>query len=84
MNSRCIPEIEISVLPQQSLYNGFEGRVLIPELDRISKRKIMILNNYDYSEEYIADLKEINNNYFRYRYDIVIQTKKGVKNLRKH
>lgn len=73
-SSKCIPEIEISV---SSGFNKnasrFEGRILIPEIDRKNKNKIFLLNKHYFQKEYIADLLEFKKNYLRFRYDVCLK-----------
>jgi protocatechuate 3,4-dioxygenase beta subunit len=78
----CIPEIEINVsYLQNNKKIKFDGRVLIPDVDRISSSKIVTLNKYHYDKRYIADLKEFRKEYFRFQYNITLNEKI---NYRKH
>jgi len=81
-NESCSPEIEISVSDIDSKKStGFEGHILIPEIDRVSINKYKLLNKNNFDEDYIADLKEFRPEYLKFQYNISIDY---AVNYRKH
>ena len=80
ISSKCVPEIEMSV--HSADYKNFEGRILIPEIDRCSKNKLLLLNKYNFDEKYVAELIACKkDNLTRFRYNISLYGKNG---YRKH